>query len=176
MLDLTISKCRYRRSLLQWRPFFKPTARAVPLAMTSCHHKMVHSWARSGLIRLARNSCCAMDFEVAKARYTCNLYAAHLEHSRILDIMLFNPFQDRALSSCVANQLCSTFNKAADAVHITMILDYHPYWDLSDLQKGINRLCARHSLFCRLLWGSAVNIRVAWRNASPTLAITFRSL
>ena len=176
MLDLTVSKCRFRPGVLQWRPFFKPSARAVPLSMSSCHNKMVHSWARSGLNRLARNSFCSLDFEEAKAKYVSDLATANLEDLRILDILLYNPFQNHALASKHAFKLSRDFNTAEDVVQITLILDHHPNWSLGNLQAKINSFCARHNHFCMLHWGRRLMIRTAWRNSGPTLALSLRNL
>ena len=176
MLDLTVSKSRFTLDTLQWRPFFKPSSRTVPLSMSSCHHNMVHSWATNGLVRLSRNSCCSFDFEVAKAKYLTNLFAAHLEHSRIISTMAFNPFQQRALASVVARNFSVCHRPERTPIQITLVLDYHPFWNLGGLQHALSQLCERHNDFCMFFWGSHLSIRVAWRNAGPTLALTLRSL
>ena len=145
--------------------------------MSSCHHKNVHRWPRDGLIRLARHSISSHVFEQAKIHYLGDL-CRNLEASRLADVALFNPYKQNSLRSSVASKVSSKYDNMAnrDNIIITLVLDYHPSWNLMNLQVTIDSFMDKHTDFCKFFWRKHVHVRVAWRNRQPSLALVLRKL
>ena len=55
---------------LAFKPYLKPSSRAVPLTQLSSHARHVCKWSFGYIRRLAVNSCCHEDFIEAKAFVT----------------------------------------------------------------------------------------------------------
>ncbi len=175
MLDLTV----YKRShhfpcALGYKPHFKPSSKQVPLSMSSCHHMMVHSWPKAGLIRLARNSDTAHKFEQAKLEYILKLMRNHLEMRRLLEVMMFNPFQQKLVRARVAKSVLQDLAPLEKEIVVPLILDYHPFWQFVKVQSAVNSLFSRLRLTTILIWGCPVNMHIAYRNAIAPLALIFR--
>jgi len=89
MLDISVYEVPGNRpSALKWRPFFKPSSRAVPLATSSAHMQSVHGWPTADLNRLATNSCCLSDFESAKLHCVSHLMSGMMHQESLMSCCL----------------------------------------------------------------------------------------
>jgi len=150
--------------------------KTVPLASNSCHHSRVHGWPTAGLTRLARNSSSLVCFEEAKLQYIHNLQASYIDNERLLDVALTNPYKQKLVCSRIAGEIVTSPCSVTDTRIITMILDYHPNWDLVRLQTLVNAFMHQHVCLCQLLWNGKVKINIAWRNAVPPLSPLLRKI
>ena len=171
MLDITISiptnseKCR-----VAWKPFFKPSSKAVPLATTSCHPQACHHWPAADLIRLARNSNTLHDFECAKLHSACNLLAKDHDHAKVVDLLLNNPFSYRfAPSRFLAQEL-----RGSRARTLTLVTTYHPRLLYYNTKNGIDKVAHDHADMLERLFGFRLKIRQTNRNAGPPIALQLR--
>ena len=154
MLDLTVCKSSTCSGYLKWRPYFKPSSRAVPLSTSSHHHNGVHGWPAADLCRLARNSSTLSDFEHAKLFCIKQLMGKHHDPSRILDMMASHPFNNNMckpsffLTEFGSQSLCSL--SLMDSTVLTIVLTHHPSVNSSSLGSRTRALCAEYcSTFSR---------------------------
>jgi hypothetical protein len=176
MLDITVLKNRHFVAPLMWKPFFKPTSNMVPLSCSSSHHSMVHGWPKMGLVRLACNSATSALFESAKLEYTLSLLNAFLEPSRILDVMLFHPFRYSSVRSQVAGaHLASMGGAKPKECKITLVLNFHPLWNFTNIQSAVNSFVNRNAPQLEFILGCPISVRIAWRNASRPVDMILRN-
>jgi len=144
---------------------------AAPLATSSAHMQSVHGWPTADLNRLATNSCCLSDFESAKLHCVSHLITKRHDASRILDVMLSNPYSGKiSAPSCIGNMDLSFSCKRV----VTLCLTYHPAVSSSKVCRKIFEHISQFKQTCMRLLGFEVSVRVAWRNPSSHLSLKLR--
>ena len=139
MLDIEVSiPSPDRLCFLSWKPYFKPSSKAVALSTSNCHHPSVHNWPAADLTWLARKSQNRHDFEEAKLRSAMNLIRQSHDPKQIYNLLANCPYDHRFLPS-------KLLRSQSEERVVTLITTYHPKISFNSFQNDVLKVLEGHA-------------------------------
>ena len=131
----------------------------------------VHSWPKSQLVRLARNSSSSDSFQVAKCTLLHRYGKFGLDSASIQELFAYDPYYELRLGTCcVTAQLGSPAVKSEKPGRpLMLVLDFHPSLQFSGVERVVRNILTKYSYMFPTLIGTELHSRVAWRNSGLSL-------